>query len=866
MDAVNAEAVRERRPAWPWVIVGVSLLLLAVFLVLGQRSYEAIERAAVEQFNRRQLLVAQGAAHAVGYYFRSLTAALRPLALDPAVLRLDEDLTRGRLKLKADELAPFGAWDVGVIDAAGILRYSAKDPQAEGSDFSSRHYFEEALAATSSDARIVQLIDFETAGPRAKGLLVGVPMFHAPAAGTPAAPARFAGMVSCVVDAEFFAREFVAPAKPSRRGHAVLLDQKGKIIWCADASRFGTLALAGSDQFPALRDIMHRMLAGETGVGEFDFLRFDEKAGKYAGPIERKLIAFAPMPVGRHTWTIGIWAPLADALDLMRSARLTQNVLLGFSILIVLLGCFLALAISSRIRGVLEEKVRTKTRELRDAHERLLTVLDSLDAIVYVADMTTHEVLFVNRYTRDLFGEAVGRVCWQVFQDGQSGPCAFCSNDRLLDADGQPIGVVVWEIQNTANGRWYELHDRAIQWHDGRVVRLEIAHDITQRRQQEQQIVEQNRLLREKQAEIEASRESLARAANQVAQLIDTAARDQSMHLSYRNPHLVPCWKIRECTNTACPCHGREAMRCWQVEGTLCDRQSAVSFAEKVIECRSCEVFLRGCPDRLAELAEGFNNMMFLLRRKAKEVSQLRYHALQQERMAAIGKMASGIAHEIDNPLASLFSLVQVFDLSVHDEESRTQLSVMRQCISRISRIVREIVDFGRPIGSEDWVYGDVQKLALDTLHLVRYDRRARNIEIAVDFEPELPKTMVIDHQLQQVFMNLVLNALDAMGGEGRLTVRGYRANGAIEVAIADTGEGIRPEDIQHIFEPFYSRKSNRRGTGLGLALSYNIIQRHGGAIRVESERGKGSTFVISIPLRGPDGGEHATSHDPGRR
>jgi len=865
MGAVYSEATEAHGAKWPWVVVAVALALVAVFLVLGHQTFRAIERSATEEFNRRQLVLAREAAHGIALYFRTLAASLRPLALDPDVQKLTEASTRRDLKLKAGELKPLGIWDVGVLDAAGKLRYSATDPSVEGGDFSARRYFQQAKAATSSDTHVVEFIEVESLVPGSRALLVGVPMFEAASGGTgvppvsptgqrpvPPASGRFAGVVACVVNVDFLANEFVAEARPSEGGHAVLLDESGDILWCIDPSRFGSNALKQAKAFPKFQQVAAKMLAGETGTAELPFWAFDAASGHYTDQVEQKLIAYAPVRVAEKPWSIGVWAPKADALRLVRSAYHTQQLEMGFSILVVLAGCFAALVMFHRISRSLERKVQGKTRELQESHERLLTVLDSLDAIVYVADMETHEVLFVNRYTRDLFGDVVGRTCWQSLQEGQEGACDFCTNPRLLDANGEPTGVVVWEFQNTVNGRWYEMHDRAIRWQDGRMVRLEIAVDVTERRRQEQQIVEQNRQLRETQKEIETSRGELSAAADQVAELIDTAARDQSMDLSYTNPHLVACWQVRSCTNTWCPCHGREPMRCWQVDGTSCDQEAPSSFAEKVIQCRNCEVFRRSAPDRLTELAEGFNNMMFLLRRKGKELSQLRYHAIQQERMATIGQMAAGIAHEIDNPLASLFSLVQVLKTSASDEEAAAQLGLMRQCIDRISKIVREIVDFGRPVGSEDWTYGDVEKIVMDTLHLVRYDRRARSVEMSVDFEPGLPKTLLIEHQLQQVFMNVILNALDAMAGRGKLTVRGYRTDGTIDVAVTDTGVGIRPEDLQHIFEPFYSVKSNRKGTGLGLAMSYNILQRHGGTVRVESEQGKGSTFVISIPLREP--------------
>ncbi len=116
----------------------------------------------------------------------------------------------------------------------------------------------------------------------------------------------------------------------------------------------------------------------------------------------------------------------------------------------------------------------------------LMTILDSLDALVYVADMDSHELLFLNAYGRRNWGDFQGRKCWQVLQDGQSGPCSFCSNRRLLDVDGKPSGVQVIELRNTHTGNWYQCHDEAIEWADGRIVRLEIATDITERKRMEQ--------------------------------------------------------------------------------------------------------------------------------------------------------------------------------------------------------------------------------------------------------------------------------------------------------------------------------------------------------------------------------------------
>jgi signal transduction histidine kinase/PAS domain-containing protein/ActR/RegA family two-component response regulator len=117
---------------------------------------------------------------------------------------------------------------------------------------------------------------------------------------------------------------------------------------------------------------------------------------------------------------------------------------------------------------------------IAESEERFATVVDSLDDLVYVADMDTHRILFMNRPMRNIFGNRVGEICWQALQQGQSGPCAFCTNDKLVDAQGKPRGVYVWDFQNTVTGEWYTCRDRAINWIDGRTVRLEAASNITQ--------------------------------------------------------------------------------------------------------------------------------------------------------------------------------------------------------------------------------------------------------------------------------------------------------------------------------------------------------------------------------------------------
>lgn len=123
---------------------------------------------------------------------------------------------------------------------------------------------------------------------------------------------------------------------------------------------------------------------------------------------------------------------------------------------------------------------------LSQTHDQIEQIFNDFEQLIYVADMQTYELLFVNLHFRQLFGEVIGKICWQVLQKGQTGPCSFCTNEKLVDAAGQPTGTYLWEFQNTVTGNWFGLQDSAIHWPDGRLVRLEVATDITARKQAEQ--------------------------------------------------------------------------------------------------------------------------------------------------------------------------------------------------------------------------------------------------------------------------------------------------------------------------------------------------------------------------------------------
>lgn len=227
---------------------------------------------------------------------------------------------------------------------------------------------------------------------------------------------------------------------------------------------------------------------------------------------------------------------------------------------------------------------------------------------------------------------------------------------------------------------------------------------------------------------------------------------------------------------------------------------------------------------------------------------ELEARVIHQERMAALGVLAAGVAHEIGNPLASLSSLVQYNQRKYNYEPAQEMFSLMQANIDRISNIVREMANFSYPRNYE-WRPSNVNDLIKSALGIAKYDPRAKQVEIKAPLEPGIPLIKALPDQLLQVFLNIILNSFDAMPKGGELIITSKHEDGQVKIAFQDNGSGIDKESIERVFEPFFTTKDVGEGVGLGLSVSYGIIKNLGGQIMVESEVERGTTFLIILPL-----------------
>ena len=234
----------------------------------------------------------------------------------------------------------------------------------------------------------------------------------------------------------------------------------------------------------------------------------------------------------------------------------------------------------------------------------------------------------------------------------------------------------------------------------------------------------------------------------------------------------------------------------------------------------------------------------------------------QSEKLSSIGLLAAGVAHEVNTPLTGVSSYTQMLLGMVPETDPKhALLQKMQRQTDRASNIVGNLLNFSRTGSTEEFGPTDVNKLLNDTLQLLEPQIRKSNLEMVKDYAVDPPPISASAGKLQQVFTNLILNARDAMVGGGTITLKTYAdSTDAVIVEISDTGEGIPAENINKVFDPFFTTKGVGNGTGLGLAVTYGIIQEHAGSIEVQSREGEGTTFKMTFPTAQKQGRKLAVS------
>lgn len=261
------------------------------------------------------------------------------------------------------------------------------------------------------------------------------------------------------------------------------------------------------------------------------------------------------------------------------------------------------------------------------------------------------------------------------------------------------------------------------------------------------------------------------------------------------------------------------------------------------------EVDGRHSNDEIGLLAQSFNEMSRKMADDIKQLKNLNEQLIRTEKLAAMGTLSAGLAHEVNNPLASISSLIQMMRKRSSDEKDIENLRLIETQIERISRVTKDMMDFARVRPAARTAI-DINSLIDKALRLASFDKTFQRLGIELRLANEIPDVLADPDQLTQVFLNLMLNARDAMPDGGNLIIETTATTDEVTATVTDDGTGVGAEDLKKIFDPFYTTKPAGSGTGLGLAVCYGIVSAHGGRIEAVRGRTAGTSFKVFLPAQ----------------
>jgi PAS domain S-box-containing protein len=505
---------------------------------------------------------------------------------------------------------------------------------------------------------------------------------------------------------------------------------------------------------------------------------------------------------------------------------------------------------------------------LHESHERFTTVLDSLDALVYVSDIETHDVLFANRSVRDTFGDVLGKTCWMALQSGQEGPCSSCSNEILTDTPGGPSSIHISERRNLLVNKWYETHNRAIRWVDGRTVKMAIAVDITERKKTDEEL----KAHRERLAELveERSAELQLEVAERKRAEGDVREKESVLRTLFEealNPIMITNHSGRFINANRAALEFFDCDRdvlftndIWAFstpEFNYLDKQDGLSLTRKrtfemnyLIHGKTKTLLLNVVPFPLSG-----RKVVYCIGHDITERKKLEEELIKAHKLESVGLLAGGIAHDFNNILTAILTNISLAKVSLSSKgKTYRRLVAAENASLRAQSLTQQLLTFSMG-GSPIKTTSSITEMLKETTH---FALMGSNVRCEYHIPEDLWPVDIDEGQISQVINNLVINADQAMPEGGIVNIRSVNLHVGhnevppikkgrfVKISIEDQGIGIPDKYMSRIFDPYFTTK--QEGSGLGLASSYSIISKHDGHISVESEFGSGATFHIYLP------------------
>lgn len=708
----------------------VTACMLAVILVLGWISSQAVRDTVVEDFNNQQLVIARHAASMIDNSLADFRRELTLLSFSPAVQYSE------RIQMQRRILIVFSSFqDDGLQEVRYIEKKSGKTVvvDKEGVRFQSpsaddRTYFEHALRPAMKNKLWMSDIDIRPLNGRHETILrMAMPVWQVSVDDAhPVATNEFAGVILFVIDASRLTGKVAGALRSGKTGYTWVIDEKGTFLYHPEADFIGKNAMEARREknpaisFSRINEIQKEMiLTGKEGTSWFISGWHRGQQGEM-----KKLIAYSPVPLAhdgaaKH-WSIAVVAPISEVEGAIRDITFRQSLVQGVAVVITLLGGFTLVSILVRWSNSIQHQVEEKTCELQKSEYRYRSLIEHAKDVIFTIDRHG-AVLSLN-----------SRGC--VFFRKQEDAFVALPVHELFDAESAAVQLAV--VERIFAGA--------------------------------------------------ASEET-------VTSQIMVDGEERWLNINYSG---------------------------------LLDESEAV----------------------YAVLGIG---------RDITERKKLEQRMSHTEKLASVGTLAAGVAHEINNPLAVILGFTEMLlDQTPQDSENHELLKTIERQGLNAKRIVENLLGFARFTEHKEQDV-DINANLESVFAVVTNNLTISKIAIEKDFADGLPMIKGDPGELQQVFFNLIANAAAVMKGTGgTLTVRTrlMSADRCVEIAFADSGPGIPKACRAKIFDPFFTTKKVGEGTGLGLSISYGIISNHGGSITFTTKTADesavtGTTFVVSLPV-----------------
>ncbi len=507
-----------------------------------------------------------------------------------------------------------------------------------------------------------------------------------------------------------------------------------------------------------------------------------------------------------------------------------------------------------RMVGVIVDITKRKKSEelIKNANTQFSSIMNSLDAMVFVADMKTYEFLFVNKALSNVYGNLKGKICWKTIQKDQSGPCDFCKSYKLLTKDGKLGKTYTWEFQNTINNKWYLVKDKAIRWHDGRIVHLEIATDITESKKTEEALKESEKRFR-------------TTFNNAIDPIFIAEISEDSIPIIYDvNKAVLKVFgytKKELIGNPMTIIHtdGKKDDTQKNVKALLSGEQ--ISFESVARKKDGSFIYVERSAKRIR-----INNKLYIyiIERDISERNKWERDIMDarqklEEENANKDKFLSIISHDLKAPFSALLGIAQILEENYDEmdtQERKEMIKIARSSANNIYELLEGLLEWS--LASSNRLEFSPSKINLceivnSVMFVLNHTAINKNITILNKIQKNI-SVFADEKMVNTILRNLISNGIKFTPRNGEIVISANILDNQIEISVSDNGIGMSPDEINRLFkiEVYHTTlgTESESGTGVGLILCKELVNTNGGNIWIESKKGIGSRLIFTLPTK----------------